>query len=203
MSKLGNRDKRHDPFFKRAKRESYAARSVYKLEEIDQRFRLLKPGARVVDLGCNPGSWLQYAGRVIGASGTLVGIDRTPLGIALPDARILVGDVFVVTPAELLGELHQFDVVMSDMAPDTTGVRSLDQARSEGLFERALEIAEQTLAPHGRFVGKLFQGPDWPRLIARARARFAEVHTVKPKGSRKESIEQYVVALRFGARPPR
>jgi 23S rRNA (uridine2552-2'-O)-methyltransferase len=95
---------------------------------------------------------------------------------------------------ELRGELEGFDVVLSDMAPDTSGVRSLDQARSEGLFERALEIAELTLVKGGHFVGKLFQGPDWPRLIKRAREGFAEVRTVKPAGSRKESIEQYVVA---------
>ncbi len=196
-SKLGDRGKRHDPFWKRARREAFAARSVYKLEEIDRRFRLLKPGARVCDLGCRPGSWLQYAARVAGERGALVGLDRAPLDVAIPRARILVGDVYAVTPAELLGELPAFDVVLSDMAPDTTGVRSLDQARSEGLFERALEIAEATLAPTGAFVGKLFQGPDWNRLVARVRGRFDEVRTVKPEGSRKESIEQYVVARGF------
>jgi len=98
-------------------------------------------------------------------------------------------------PVETLkGDLDAFDVVLSDMAPDTSGVRSLDQARSEGLFERALEIAELTLDKGGHFVGKLFQGPDWQRLLKRCRDGFAEVRTVKPAGSRKESIEQYVVA---------
>jgi len=88
-------------------------------------------------------------------------------------------------------------VVLSDMAPDTSGVRSMDQARSEGLFERALELAERLLAPGGHFLGKLFQGPDWQRLIARCRAGFGEVKTLKPAGSRKESIEQYVLARHF------
>jgi 23S rRNA (uridine2552-2'-O)-methyltransferase len=199
LSKLGDRDKRHDRFFQQARREKFAARSVYKLEEIDRRFRLFARGARVLDLGCRPGSWLQYAARAVGGGATLVGLDRAPLDVAIPEARILVGDVFAISAAELLGPLERFDVVLSDMAPDTTGVRGVDQARSEALFERALEIAEQTLAPGGRFVGKLFQGPAWRDLVARARRGFAEVKTVKPESSRKESIEQYVVGVGFRA----
>jgi 23S rRNA (uridine2552-2'-O)-methyltransferase len=91
----------------------------------------------VLDLGCRPGSWLQYAARRVGPRGTLVGVDRTPLDQPLPQARIVVGDVFALAADELRGELDAFDVVLSDMAPDTSGVRSLDQARSEALFERA------------------------------------------------------------------
>jgi len=170
------------------------ARSVFKLEEIDQKYKLLRRGARVLDLGCKPGSWLQYASGIVGPDGRLVGIDRTPLDKPIAGARLLVGDVFAVSPEELRGELDGFDVVLSDMAPDTSGVRSLDQARSEGLFERALEIAELTLVKGGHFVGKLFQGPDWQRLLKRAREGFGEVRTMKPAGSRKESIEQYVIA---------
>ncbi|HWE29376.1 MAG TPA: RlmE family RNA methyltransferase [Polyangia bacterium] len=194
MSKLGDKSHRHDVFHRRAKQQGFVARSVFKLEEIDQKHKLLRKGQRVLDLGCRPGSWLQYAGSIVGPDGALVGIDRTPLDQPVPNSRIVVGDVFTVDLAELKGPLDGFDVVMSDMAPDTTGVRSLDQARSEGLFERALEIAELTLAQHGHFVGKLFQGPDWQRLISRAREGFREVKTMKPAGSRKESIEQYVVA---------
>jgi 23S rRNA (uridine2552-2'-O)-methyltransferase len=195
LSKLRDRSHRHDVFHKRAKKEGFAARSVFKLEEIDNKHRLLRTGARVLDLGCRPGSWLQYARKRVGAGGALAGIDRTPLEVTIPGARILVGDVYQVTPEELRGELAAFDVVLSDMAPDTSGVRSADQARSEALFERALEIAEAVLAPGGHFVGKLFQGPDWQKLIQRCRAGFEKVHTMKPEGSRKESIEQYVVAL--------
>jgi 23S rRNA (uridine2552-2'-O)-methyltransferase len=195
LSKLRDRSHRHDVFHRRAKQAGFAARSVFKLEEIDAKCHLFRRGARVLDLGCRPGSWLQYAAKAVGEDGALVGIDRTPLDKPVPGARVVVGDVFAVSLEELKGELDAFDVVLSDMAPDTTGVRSLDQARSEGLFERALEIAELTLAPGGNFVGKLFQGPDWQRLIKRARDGFAEVRTLKPAGSRKESIEQYVVAL--------
>ncbi len=194
-SKLKDRGKRHDTFFKRARQEGFAARSVFKLEEIDKRHALFKKGARVLDLGCRPGSWLQYAARVAGPDAELVGVDRTPLDFTLPRCRVLVGDIFDIPPAELLGPLAAFDVVLSDMAPDTSGVRFADQARSEALFERAMWIAEQTLVPGGHFVGKLFQGPDFQKLVKHARANFTEVRIVKPESSRKESIEQYVVAL--------
>jgi 23S rRNA (uridine2552-2'-O)-methyltransferase len=194
LSKLRDRSHRHDVFHRRARQQGFAARSVFKLEEIDHKHHLLRRGQRVLDLGCRPGSWLQYAAGVVGPEGVLVGIDRTDLDKPVVGARIVVGDVFEVAIETLKGDLPAFDVVLSDMAPDTTGVRSLDQARSEALFERALEIAELTLAQGGHFVGKLFQGPDWQRLLKRAREGFVEVRPVKPAGSRKESIEQYVVA---------
>ena len=194
MSKLRDRSHRHDVFHRRAKQQGFAARSVFKLEEIDQKFRLFRRGGRVLDLGCKPGSWLQYASSVVGPEGALVGIDRTPLDKPIPGANIIVGNVFEVNAIDLRGDLEAFDVVLSDMAPDTSGVRSMDQARSEALFERALEIAELTLAKGGHFVGKLFQGPDWQRLLKRAREGFGEVRTMKPESSRRESIEQYVIA---------
>ena len=195
MSRLGDRRHRHDVFHKKARDAGFAARSVFKLEELDTRFRLLRPGARVLDLGCRPGSWLQYAARAAGPQARLVGLDREPLDVVIPGARILVGDVFTVSLEELRGELDAFDVVLSDMAPDTSGVRSMDQARSETLFERALEIAEATLARGGHFAGKLFQGPAFKELQARCRAGFEKVAMHKPRSSRPESIEQYVVAL--------
>lgn len=195
MSKLSERKHRHDSFHERAKKEGYAARSVYKLTEIDERHHVLHPGQRVLDLGCRPGSWLQYAVGIVGPRGTLVGLDREPLDVAIPGVRMVVGDVFAVTPEELRGHLGGFDVVLSDMAPDTSGVRSLDQARSETLFERALELAEVLLSPGGAFVGKLFQGPAFASLVKRCRSGFDKVAVAKPKGSRAESIEQYVVAL--------
>src|SRR5262249_18087305 len=149
---------------------------------------------------------MQYAAEKVGAAGALVGVDRTPLDVVIathpalrtgaqPRVRIVVGDAFEIPKAELLGELKAFDVVMSDMAPDTSGIRQVDQARCEALFERALDLAIELLAPGGNFVGKLFQGPDFKRLIDKARASFAKVAIAKPQSSRKESIEQYVVAL--------
>jgi 23S rRNA (uridine2552-2'-O)-methyltransferase len=154
----------------------------------------------VLDLGCRPGSWLQYAARKVGARGAVVGIDRAPLDQPIAGTRVVVGDAFAIDPAELRGEHSGFDVVLSDMAPDTTGIRAVDQARSEALFERALALAEELLAPGGHFVGKLFQGPDFQRLMARARAGFDKAVIEKPAGSRKESIEVYVVGLGRRAR---
>jgi 23S rRNA (uridine2552-2'-O)-methyltransferase len=198
MAKLDDRSTRRDRFHQKAKREGFAARAVYKLEEIDQRHTIFERGMpRVLDLGCAPGSWLQYARQRIGDAAQLVGLDRGPLQRPPPGARIVVGDVMTVTVAELRGELPAFDVVLSDMAPDTTGIRHLDQARSEALFERALEIAEAVLAPGGNFVGKLFQGPDFKRLTEAVRARFAVQRTAKPASSRQISIEQYVIGKGF------
>lgn len=194
--KLGDKQIRHDRFHQRAKAEGFRARAVFKLEELDRAHQLFKRGDRVLDLGCAPGSWLQYAASRIGDDGHMVGIDRVPVP-GVRGARTLVGDVFTVTPEELRGDLPAFDVVLSDMAPDTTGIRHVDQARSEALFERALELAEATLAPTGYFVGKLFQGPDFKRLIDRCRAGFDVVKQVKPESSRQFSIEQYIVAKGF------
>ena len=194
-SRLKDKKERHDVFHRRARKEGFAARSVYKLEELDKKFKLLRAGQRVLDLGCRPGSWLQYAAKVVGPRGALVGLDREPLDVAIPQAGIVVGDVFEIPAQELKGNLGGFDLVLSDMAPDTSGVRHLDQARSEALFERALAIAEETLSPGGAFVAKLFQGPAMRELVARCRAGFEKVQTAKPKGSRPDSIELYVAAL--------
>jgi 23S rRNA (uridine2552-2'-O)-methyltransferase len=209
---LDDRSTRHDRFHQKAKKQGFLARAVYKLEELDQQFKLFAPqrrashsnrasGAgpnqRVLDLGCAPGSWLQYARTQVGEHGVLVGLDRAPLRGNVAGARIVVGDVLTIDPKELLGELDAFDVVLSDMAPDTTGIRSLDQARSEALFERALEIATLVLAPGGNFVGKLFQGPDFKKLIEQVRATFETAKSAKPASSRQISIEQYVIGKGF------
>jgi 23S rRNA (uridine2552-2'-O)-methyltransferase len=197
MSKLGERRTRRDAFHQKAKREGFVARSIYKLEEIDARFAILKPGDRVLDLGASPGSWLQYARQRVGDPAVLVGLDRNPLRSPIAGARMVIGDVMTIDPAELRGDIPAFDVVLSDMAPDTSGIRSMDQARSEALFERALEIACEVLAPSGNFVGKLFQGSDFKRLTELVRARFTSQKIAKPKGSRQISIEQYVIGTGF------
>jgi 23S rRNA (uridine2552-2'-O)-methyltransferase len=196
-NKLADRSVRRDRFHQQAKREGFLARAVYKLEELDGKFTIFAPGQRVLDLGCAPGSWLQYARGKVGERGLLVGLDRSPLRGEVAGARIVVGDVMTIDPLVLRGDLSAFDVVLSDMAPDTSGVRSLDQARSEALFERALELATELLAPGGAFVGQLFQGPDFKRLVDAVRARFAVGKSAKPASSRQISIEQYVVGKGF------
>jgi 23S rRNA (uridine2552-2'-O)-methyltransferase len=203
MAKLEDRSVRRDRFHQKAKREGFVARAVYKLEEVDAKVDLFSEGDRVLDLGCSPGSWLQYARQKVGVSGILVGIDRGPVRNPPGGARTLVGDVMTMELADLItllkGDLSAFDVVLSDMAPDTSGIRSLDQARSEALFERALEIAKIVLAPGGSFVGKLFQGPDFKKLTEDVRKSFEHYKIVKPDSSRQISIEQYVAGTGFRA----
>jgi 23S rRNA (uridine2552-2'-O)-methyltransferase len=197
LSKLGDPRHRHDAFFKKARGEGFAARSVYKLEEIDRKLRLLRSGDRVLDLGCRPGSWLQYALKAVGTHGAVVGIDRDPLPQPIPGARVLCADLYTATDGELLGELKAFDVVLSDMAPNTTGIRATDQARSAALVEEALGRAERLLAPGGAFVAKVFQGPDVEAIRKRMAARFSDVRTLKPEGSRAQSIEIYLAGKGF------
>jgi 23S rRNA (uridine2552-2'-O)-methyltransferase len=197
MSRMDDRKTRRDAFHRKAKREGFVARAVYQLQEIDEKHQLFDGGHRVLDLGCAPGSWLQYARQKIGERAVLVGLDRAPLAEPPQGARIVVGDVLTIDVAELCGDVPAFDVVLSDMAPDTTGIRNLDQARSEALFERALEIATLVLAPGGNFVGKLFQGPDFKRLTEAVRGQFAIAKTIKPASSRQISIEQYVLGRGF------
>jgi 23S rRNA (uridine2552-2'-O)-methyltransferase len=197
LSKLRDPRHRHDAFFKRARDAGFAARSVFKLEQIDRKLRLLRPGDRVLDLGCRPGSWLQYAVGAVGRHGAVVGIDRDPLPAPIAGARVLRGDIYETPDAELLGPLAAFDVVLSDMAPNTTGIRATDQARSAALFEEALARAERLLAPGGAFVGKIFQGPDVDKLRKRMASRFSEVRAIKPDSSRSESIEIFLAGKGF------
>src|ERR1043165_7262241 len=203
-NKRDDRSARHDRFHQKAKREGYLARAVYKLEEIDAKHRIFERGMlRVLDLGCAPGSWLQYAREHLGDGAQLVGLDRGALQRPPAGGRIGLGEVMPIDAPALLGALPAFDIVLSDMATDTSGVRQLDQARSEALFERALEIATAVLAPGGNFVGKLFQGPDFKRLTEAVRARFAVQKTAKPASSRQISIEQYVIGKGWRGPPPR
>ncbi len=192
--RLSDKKRRHDAAYRRAKREQYAGRAIYKLQEIDKRFRLIRHGARVLDLGCWPGSWLQHAAERVGPEGRCIGIDLREVEIALPDTvHTMVGDVFKLKPSALAKRYGPFDVVISDMAPNTTGDRVGDQWGSEELYLRALEIAEQTLRPGGHFVAKVFQGGRFPDLLQRTRAAFQEVKAFRPPSTRAGSFEQYIV----------
>ena len=183
-----------DHYFQRAKREGFAARSVYKLEELDRRYRLLAPGQRVLDLGCAPGSWLQYAAGRVGPQGRVVGVDLQPVTVALPShATGLVADVFELAPGALPAGTVPFDVILSDMAPRTTGVRSADAARSAQLVLRALVLAEALLRPGGCLLVKVFQGGELPALREAFRQMFPRVRLAKPKASRSESVEIYLL----------
>jgi 23S rRNA (uridine2552-2'-O)-methyltransferase len=183
-----------DHYATRARREGFAARSAYKLEEIDRRRRLLRPGQRVLDLGCAPGSWLQYAARRVGPSGQVLGVDLEPVGLALPpQVRVITADVLALSGEELLGEGPPFDLVLSDMAPRTSGIKGADAARSAGLARRALALAASLLRPGGALLVKVFQGAELPALRKEFAAAFERVSLEKPKASRAESVEVFLL----------
>ena len=182
-----------DHYTRRAKKERYPARSVYKLQEIQQKHRLIKKGHKVLDLGCAPGSWLLYAAQLTGDGGQIVGIDLQPVTGQIPaHAQIITADVFALD-VESLG--RDFNVVLSDMAPATTGHKDVDAARSYNLCKTALSIAQSTLVAGGAFVCKIFQGPDFKTFTEIVKADFKEQKIFKPSSSRKASREIYAVGL--------
>lgn len=182
-----------DHFTKAAKDRGFPARSVFKLEEIDRRARIFRQGQRVLDLGAAPGSWSVYAAQKIGRNGKLLAVDLQPLKITLPPhAEFIQGDALSLENEELR-RFAPYDVVISDMAPATTGMRDADQARSFELFIKALEIAEALVAPGGSFVGKIFMGPDFPAAKKRLKEVFAEERAIRPEGTRTTSYEIFLV----------
>lgn len=196
----------HDKFFKQAKAEGYAARSAYKLKQIQEKRRLVKKGDWALDLGCAPGSWLQVAGELVGPppKGRVVGIDLQEVGVELPpSARAFVRDAFKVDPAELLGlvndegtpanKLRRFDVVLSDMAPSTEGDDG-DHFRSIELCRRVLSLVPYVLKPKGNLVMKVFEGGEYPALLREVAAVFDESKGIKPEATRSVSKEMFVVA---------
>jgi 23S rRNA (uridine2552-2'-O)-methyltransferase len=188
-----------DPFVKRAQREGYRSRAAYKLLEIQEKDRILQPGMRVVDLGAAPGSWSQIASRLVGRNGYLVALDLLPMD-PLPGVAVLEGDF---READALERLHgildgaPLDLVLSDMAPNITGMTAVDQPRSIYLVELALEFARDRLKPGGTLVVKVFQGAGFDELLVEMRRSFSRVVSRKPKSSRPQSRELYLVAKGF------
>lgn len=194
--KAKNPYRRPDAFTKAAKAQGYPARSVFKLEEIDRRARLFRGGQRVLDLGAAPGSWSMYASERIGPSGKLLAIDLSPLQTSFgPNARAVQGDALSLSNADL-ALFAPYDVVLSDMAPSTTGSKVADQTRSFELFMRAADVAAALLAPGGSFVGKLFMSDSFTEARDALRAHFGEVRTIRPAGTRSTSGEVFLVGLR-------
>lgn len=192
-----------DPFVKQANREGARSRAVYKLAEINERDRLLRPGMVVVDLGAAPGGWSEYAAPRITPGGRLIALDVLPME-PIVDVEFLQGD-FTEQPVLdlLLSQLNgaRIDLVLSDLAPNMIGVASADQAKSIYLAELALEFAAKTLRPGGVLLTKVFQGEGFKAFHQALRAQFASVSTRKPKASRAESRELYLLATSFtGAR---
>lgn len=189
-----NRFQKDDTYFRRARREGFAARSVYKLQEIDRKHRLFRKGMRVLDLGCAPGSWLQYIARRIGPDGLAVGVDLSEVKIDLPAwVTVLQDDIFHIDLERLRAAAPRFDAVVSDAAPGTTGVAWADHARSVELVRRSFEIAGELLSPGGSWVAKVFQGEDLPALRTEVSASFHKLNQAKPKSSRSGSVEIFLI----------
>jgi 23S rRNA (uridine2552-2'-O)-methyltransferase len=189
----------NDEFVKRAVAEGWRSRAVFKLQQIQERERLLRPGIRLVDLGAAPGGWSQYAARIVGGKSRIVATDILPMD-AIPGVEFVQGDfredAVLAQVLERVGA-DKVDLVMSDMAPNMSGIDAVDQPRSMHLAELALEFADQVLAPGGDLLVKLFQGAGVEEIIRDARSRYRHVATKKPKASRTRSPEIYLLARQF------
>ncbi|MBW1712832.1 MAG: RlmE family RNA methyltransferase [Deltaproteobacteria bacterium] len=183
-----------DYYFKKAKADNYPARSVYKLQEIDRRFKLLKPGFKVLDLGASPGSWSQYSAQRVGPRGKVLAVDLKPPAKKISGVTWLLGDVTQLSADGTLSQEKPFDVVLSDLAPKTTGHKTVDAARSQLLAEAAFNLAAEVLKPKGRALVKVFMGQDFPDLVNQIRGQFKRSRSVKPRASLKQSRETYLLA---------
>ena len=188
-----------DPYVQKAQSEGWRSRAVFKLEEIDRRAKLHKPGAVCLDLGAAPGAWSQYAARRVGAGGRVVATDILPMaelqGVEFVQGDFREAEVFDRLAALLPG--RPVDVLLSDMAPNLSGVDAIDQPRSMYLAELALEMATRILKPGGHALIKVFQGSGFVELLQAARGRFGRVKLLKPQASRTRSPEIYLLAMQF------
>ena len=198
-SKAWLKEHRDDPYVQQAQREGYRSRACYKLLELQERDRLIRPGMTVLDLGSAPGGWSQVAVALVGHSGRVIASDILPMD-TIAGVEFIQGDF---TEEEVFGQLlaalagTPVDLVISDMAPNMSGLNAVDQPRSIYLVELALDMARRVLAPGGAFVSKVFQGEGFDELYREARESFDRVLTRKPKASRPRSREVYVVARGF------
>src|SRR5580692_5568906 len=188
-----------DPFVKQAQKDGYRARSAYKLIELNEKDRLIRPGMRIMDLGSAPGGWSQVAGNLVGGRGRVLATDILPMD-ALENVDFIQGDftedAIVQQVLQWLGGA-KFDLILSDMAPNTTGIDSADAAKSIYLLELALDTVSTTLKSHSNFAAKMFQGSGSDQYLKELRTHFEKVTVRKPAASRKESREVYLVAKGF------
>jgi 23S rRNA (uridine2552-2'-O)-methyltransferase len=189
-----------DAYRVKAKQEGYPARSVFKLKEIQQHYGLIRPANVVVDLGCHPGSWLQYCAQLVGPQGRVLGIDRKPPTISLAaPITFLEADVLALSREQLPDWSREADLVLSDLAPNTSGVKWLDHQRSMELALRALEIATWVLKRRGNLLVKVFQGEDSPAFHEKMKGYFKQVDAEKPRSSRQESREVYILGRGYSS----
>ncbi len=185
-----------DHYTQKARKDHFPARSVFKLQEIQQKVNLIQKGNSVLDLGCSPGSWLMLAATLTGPAGSVVGIDLKPVTVTLPShVRVFIADMLAL-PHEISEAIgRDFHVVISDMAPSTTGNKSVDAVRSFDLCQAAFSIAQNRLLPGGSFVCKIFQGEDSEAFIQQIKSMFNKHRIFKPQSSRKASREIYIIGL--------
>lgn len=182
-----------ETFTMKAQKEGYPARSVYKLKEINERHKLIKNGDRVLDLGCAPGSWLLYVSKIIGERGQVVGIDKSEVKIKLPKNTVcLQKDIMELRSSDL--QIKKYDLVISDMAPSTSGVKIVDIGRSLDLCERALEVAIAFLKPNGIFICKIFESGGVQNFLSQTKRFFGSVKFFRPVAVIRGSKEIYMIA---------
>jgi len=188
----------NDPYVAAAKREGYRSRAAFKLIELDEKFHLLRKGGRVIDLGAAPGGWSQVAAARVGESGVVIALDKDPVE-PIPGVQIIELDFLAPEAPEILKQMAggPVDLVMSDMAASSTGHKATDHLKIMALCEAALDFACEVLAPGGAFVAKVLKGGTENELLVRMQQRFAVVKHAKPRASRQESAEAYVVATGF------
>jgi 23S rRNA (uridine2552-2'-O)-methyltransferase len=189
-----------DHYFHKAKKDNFLARSVYKLEEIDERFKIITKGDQIIDLGYHPGSWIQYTSSKIGKDGLVIGSDIKEINnklLNLPNVRLFQKDVFTIENMMELGVSDQFDVVLSDMAPNTTGIQSVDQIRSLNLVEMVFSLLPRFLKPGGNLVIKVFESNDAQVFLRTQKNHFGEFHNLRPKSVRSVSKEYFVIGKNF------
>ena len=189
------KDKKREFFTLKARKEGYPARSVYKFAEINRKFGILKPNDIVLDLGCVPGSWLLYCAESIGEKGKILGVDINACNISLPkNAIFLQADILRLKTIQLKEYFREYDAVISDMAPSTSGVEFVDAGRSLELSQRAFEISTEVLKKGGNFVCKIFESYEANQLIKEVEKRFVFIKHFRPKAVIKNSKEFYIVA---------
>ncbi len=186
-----------DFYAQKAQKEGFPARSVYKLEEIQTKFSVVRKGQTVLDIGASPGSWTLFVLNVLKDKGRIMAVDINPLNLkqSSPLLTFVQGDIFSSEIGNAIAAFGPFDTVLSDAAPSTTGNRTVDTGRSLSLVEAVLDIGERVLKPGGNLVVKLFQGGDEQGLIRHLRTRFDTVKPYRPKAVRKDSFETYLVCL--------
>ncbi len=198
MGKRWLREKKRDYYYRKAKMENYRSRAAYKLLQLSSKFRFLRRGFRVIELGCAPGGWTQVASRIVGEEGRVVGVDLQRVEWVAENVEVIQGDFTSQEVRLRLRELMpECEVVLSDASPGISGVWSVDHARSIALCEAALEIAEEHLVDGGTLVTKVFQGDMLQEFLGKLRSRFRHVRIAKPGASRKRSAEVYLVALGY------